>query len=375
MFYANGQKGKAGAKTNWPYPTIVEVTKLVREVSYLYTDSINYLLTNCLNPNMNIGKAFASALYKQFKVSLPEDTKAKIGSLLSAVPDEDTEVVLTLGCKGSARDYYNPDSCWWNGYARSRDVLEYNGGGALRAYNEDGTLIGRAWFLPYEDWIVVFNCYGDGNLQHAQTWASLINKAFGWYAEVVKTDDFSIAVADEDLFVNDAAGVIVGTKPYPRKKVHVRPDVNAPHIYTRPTVKCAVCGLRVSVHNITEIHSPLIHLDSNLVCNYCLNTNIDTISAGKYAGQLALSSQTIFMSDNRTYYYKDPEVYCDPFGCWCFTEEAINVNGTLYAPCVIVTDVYGGVHVRGMDTYQYCLSCGKIFPADDPHFTEGCNEN
>lgn len=375
MFYANGQKGKAEAKTNWPYPTVVEVTKLVREVSYLYTDSITYLLTNCINPDMNIGKAFASALYKQFKVSLPEDTKAKIGSLLSAVPDDDTEIVLTLGCEGSARDYYHPDSCWWGRYDRSRDVLEHNGGGALRAYNEDGTLIGRAWFLPYEDWIAVFNCYGDGNLQHAQTWASLINKAFGWYAEVVKTDDFSIDVTYEDLYVNDAAGIVVGTKPCPRKKVHVKPDVNAPPIYTKHTVRCAICDHRVRETDVTEIHSPIINLPrGNLVCTGCFTTYITTVSSGSYAGQLALSGQLVRMS-NRTYYYEDPEVYQDSLGLWCFTKDAIKVNGTLYAPDNVLTDVYGNFHAQGTHTWRRCYGCRKIFPAYDPHLTEDCNEN
>ena len=43
---------------------------------------------------------------------------------------------------------------WWGDFERSRDVLEYNGGGAIRAYNEDDELVGRVWFLPYEDHIL-----------------------------------------------------------------------------------------------------------------------------------------------------------------------------------------------------------------------------
>src|SRR5690606_23608261 len=119
-------------------------------------------------------------------------------------------------------------------------------------------------------------------------------------AEVVKTNDFSIDVTFEDLYINDAAGVIVGTKPYPRKKVHVKPDVNAPPIYTKHLFKCAICGDHVT--DVTEIHSPLINLPrGNLVCTYCFNTFITTVSSGSYAGQLALSGQLVRMN-NRTYY-------------------------------------------------------------------------
>src|SRR5690606_36631781 len=162
MFFSNGLEGntkKTWATNEWPHTTVAAIAEVVRPLlpdSSIPAGNI-YIVLAAMSPNMRPGKAFAKAFYQHNQIKLSAEIKAQIGQLLSSVKDEKLTLRLTLGCSGSSWEYYHADSCWWGDFERSRDVLEYNGGGAIRAYNEDDELVGRVWFLPYKDHIILFN--------------------------------------------------------------------------------------------------------------------------------------------------------------------------------------------------------------------------
>jgi hypothetical protein len=128
---------------------------------------------------MRPGKAFSKTIFKLWGIKLSSKTIAEVGNLIAALPEEPLTLRLTLGCDGTREEYYNDRSCWWTNFPRARDILHFNGGGAVRAYNEVNELVGRVWFLPYEDHILLFNSYGNGALEHIYTWGVLVEQHLG----------------------------------------------------------------------------------------------------------------------------------------------------------------------------------------------------
>src|SRR5690606_22986679 len=184
-----------------------------------------------LDQDMRPGKAFAKTIFKWWGIKLSPKTIAEVGNLIAALPEEPLTLRLTLGCDGTREEYYNDRSCWWTNFPRARDILHFNGGGAIRAYKNE-ELIGRAWFLPYEDWIVLFNFYGQGALQHAQTWMTATSQAFGWITAIQSID---FECSKEDLYVNSPTCVVAGTVPAPRIYA-IKPELDVPYLYSKKEI-------------------------------------------------------------------------------------------------------------------------------------------
>lgn len=132
--------------------------------------------------NMKPGKAYAKYLYERFSLKISESHKAEIGQKIKGTTNEQTIIFkVTLGCEGEASEYYHRSSCYWGEYSMSRDYIESNHGGAVRAY-VDNRIIGRVWFLPYngenlKDGMILFNAYGKDELQHIHKWGEMLAQA------------------------------------------------------------------------------------------------------------------------------------------------------------------------------------------------------
>src|SRR5690606_8313511 len=142
-------------------------------------------------------------------------------------------------------EYYNDRSCWRTNFPRGRDTLQFNGGGAMRAYiHED--LSGRASVLPHEDWTVLFNAGGQGALQHAETWMTCTIPAPDWITAIQITD---FECSKEDLYVNSPTCVVAGTVPASRI-YSIKPELDVPYLYSKKERRCENCGDRFPEENV-----------------------------------------------------------------------------------------------------------------------------
>ena len=317
-----------------------------------------------LDQDMRPGKAFAKTIFKWWGIKLSPKTIAEVGNLIAALPEEPLTLRLTLGCDGTREEYYNDRSCWWTNFPRARDILHFNGGGAIRAYKNE-ELIGRAWFLPYEDWIVLFNFYGDGTLQHAQTWMAVTSQAFGWITAIQSID---FECSKEDLYVNSPTCVVAGMVPAPRIYA-IKPELDVPYLYSKKERRCENCGDRFPEENVRFMESTLI--EPGYYCENC-EQNMLQITAGSYVGEWCFYNSAVFL-DDEVYFHGDQEIMLDPYGNWCRCADAIRVGEFYYAPMSLVLDEYGTPHPRNGGTWQRCGCCGKIYPRGDEHF-DHCSE-
>ena len=248
-------------------------------------EGIAEILEN-LDQDMRPGKAFAKTIFKWWGIKLSPKTIAEVGNLIAALPEEPLTLRLTLGCDGTREEYYNDRSCWWTNFPRARDILHFNGGGAIRAYKNE-ELIGRAWFLPHEDWIVLFNFYGQGALQHAQTWMTVTSQAFGWITAIQSID---FECSKEDLYVNSPTCVVAGTVPAPRI-MPSNPNWMCP-ISILKRIRCENCGDRFPEENVRFMENTLI--EPGYYCENC-EQNMLQITAGSYVGSGVSPIQQCFL--------------------------------------------------------------------------------
>lgn len=368
MLLEDGLTGETKTTGRWTDSIVGQVVDLLNSNDDLYQQYGRFsfvFVENVLNsliPDMKPGKAFAKQLVKA-GVKLPKTLVAEVGNILASMPEDDVTLLLTFGSEGDRSEYYNSRSCWWTDFPRSRDVLLHNGGGAIRAYRS-GTLIGRVWFLPVDDWLVLFNFYGEGSLQHAQTWAAATSQAFGWITAVQSTD---FPVAKRDLYTNSTTVVVAGERIAPRIE-SVRLEVeSAPYIYATPRVPCERCGTAYEVGEMEEFNG--MFLDGY----YCWSCRQDfrRISAGEYEGEWCHVDDTVDVA-YQTYYYTDSSIHHDPLGRTCLLEDAIEVDSELYAPYSVVYDVYKTPHVRDSGTYFRCPHCRKYYPISDREHLDSC---
>lgn len=126
----------------------------------------------------NFAKRLSSFAYKKYKTKISTDLLSQIGCIArDHSTSVSTVIEITRDLNQSAGYFYHEDSCWWGGYSSSRCTLKTNGGFALRAFNAEGYVSGRAWIMPLRrnereilaptfntvtpDAFVVFNGYGD----------------------------------------------------------------------------------------------------------------------------------------------------------------------------------------------------------------------
>lgn len=364
------EHGKTGVTTSrsgvwWTMPLLRQLCDAVQADDPVWGTSVSLssiaeILEN-LDQDMRPGKAFSKTIFKLWGIKLSSKTIAEVGNLIAALPEEPLTLRLTLGCDGTREEYYNDRSCWWTNFPRARDILHFNGGGAIRAYKND-ELIGRAWFLPYEDWIVLFNFYGQGALQHAQTWMTVTSQAFDWITAIQSID---FECSKEDLYVNSPTCVVAGTVPAPRIYA-IKPELDVPYLYAKKEIRCENCGHRFPEENVHFMEDTLI--EPGYYCENC-ERNLLQITAGSYVGEWCFSNSVVYL-DDEIYFHGDQEIMLDPYGIWCRCADAIQVGEFYYAHQSLVMDEYGTPHPRNRDTWQRCEWCGKIYPRRDEHFAQ-----
>lgn len=338
MFYENNLRGTTKptfAASSIPRIITDQITELLLTLEYdeeFYNKewvirSRTAETINKLDPRLRPGKAFCNTYKKDYKVTIPPAIKTKIGNILGVVPDQEMSLLLTLGCEGYSEDYYHRDSCWWGDFERSRDVLEHNGGGAIRAYDSNGELVGRVWFIPYKEWIVVFNSYGDRLLQHTSTWGGLIEQAFGW--TVTEHPCVEFGCGSEDLYVNSGKSLIVGPTKFvgDTDYLTLEIDTDAPYTYSYRKEECLICGNYHHEDSMYYVYSLLV--DEGYYCEYCFYERLTALSAGAYEGEIAYRDDAVLC--NGEYYYHT-EIVTDSFGNEYYSEDGVEINGEWYAP-------------------------------------------
>jgi len=106
---------------------------------------------------------------------------------------------------GSAGNYGNSRSCWWqNGdYSAGRPSLHEAGGYACRTFDEQGNFAGgRCWIVPIPEGHLIFNAYGLQLKEFAKLLSSM------WKCHYVRVD----VDRPKDIYINADDGFILGMK-------------------------------------------------------------------------------------------------------------------------------------------------------------------
>jgi len=289
---------------------------------------------------MRPGKAVAKAIKDRYHAKIDA---SEIGNILAQSRIKyDVRVRVTLGCDGEASEYYHSKSCYWGEYSASRDYIEYNGGGAIRLYDQKtNDLMGRAWFLPVNDGIVLFNAYGANGFDHIDAWGALVAKAFEEHYKVIRFD----VLCDESFYLNTGRCVFIGD-------IAKMPDTYDYEMKEPPTFKyasgtpCTNCG------NIGYSSESLYYVeDGNYVCENCFE------------------NYYVYIEEWDEYHHID---YCvcvrhGQSSEWFHedSENIVKVDSEYYHIDDVIEDVDGDYHIVGEDTYFICNVDGNVYPICD----------
>lgn len=106
---------------------------------------------------------------------------------------------------GSAGNYGNSRSCWWQdgAYSAGRPSLHEAGGYACRTFDEQGKFAGgRCWIVPIPEGHLIFNAYGLQLKEFAKLLSSM------WKCAHVNVD----VSRPSDIYINGDDGFILGVK-------------------------------------------------------------------------------------------------------------------------------------------------------------------
>lgn len=128
-------------------------------------------------------KRVAKWLYQKHGIKLSAQQLSIIGNKVSAHCERNIQYTFdfTSSLDWDAGDFGDDGSCFWSCRAGARDMLEENGGKAVRFYTDDGRGYARAWLAPVDNGWIVFNGYGLESLQIARIlshyWGAYYKKA------------------------------------------------------------------------------------------------------------------------------------------------------------------------------------------------------
>lgn len=315
------------------------------------TEHADQLLAYLESTDMRIGRAISRWFHMEMGIDLTEDEKTKIGSELSnaSVATEKFTVKVTFGCDGSADDYYHGSSCYWGGYESSRDYIEYNGGGAVRIYDdESGEIIGRVWFMPYKDdgldGLVLFNSYGNGEFDHIVSWGPIVSKLYGtkWskiHYHVETTANF---------FQNSHNCVFIGDGEVHQNSLY-RHHLSEPDEWVYSGLRiCDCCGRGWYDDDITYSE-----YNDQYICDYCLHRNyvyVEEIS--DYA--LTEDCVEVYIPGNRYHNWQ-----------WFLigSDDITEINGTWYHIDNCIVDYYGNLYAPDdTESWFTCAHDNEIYP-------------
>lgn len=311
-------------------------------------------------PNKNERKAvsFSKWLKQNHNYKLSADLKSKIGNYFKLPDKRQIKVVFSMGCAGTASEYYHEDSCYWGSFASSRDLIEHNLGGAIRIYDvESGEIISRSWFLPYSgddltNGFIMFNTYGSGDLDHSRTVADLVVATLG--ANLQETSLYLDYDGDDLIYLNSRTTFFIGAvwDKYNKPRANVALDVPDEFKYGNRGEYCEQC--ETYGHNEDDMYY-VEHLGYS-ICDYCLRRDFTWVER----------------SDD--YLPNDEVIEIRYNGYWTYfdinDDDLIVIDGEHYHMDDCIEDVHGNYYAPGDTDSWVELDSGEIYPADECVYNE-----
>lgn len=361
--------------------TASTITQTVNRI--VYSNTIRYWID--LEPAMKPAKAIAKHVKQEFDIKLDNATKEKIGQYLKPPDPRKIAVRFSLGCAGESYEYYHEDSCYWGCYAKSRDIIEASQGGAVRMYSinefDDEQIIARSWFVPYTgegmNGIVIFNAYGDGELQKIDRQGDIIARVLDTQSQLT-----SMHVNTDDIFINTCRTMLLGSVQDPNvESVRIYVQLEEPYDleYAEDMYRCDDCG--------EYCHEDYLHGvcgGDRTVCDDCLQGYYYVENGQhRYRYEYWPEDDVIYVQ-GECYHMDDESIVCDVHGDYHLcddcgdTWEECSISGEIYPideMCLInyewvhsdyvITDAHGDQHVEGSGTYHECDYDGEYYPDNE----------
>ncbi len=224
----------------------------------------------------------SSLVWKEFRKKLSPEAKSLIGNAIAtAVPTLPSTLFFrfTFGMEGLAKEYYNCNSCLWSEHNYTRDVIQANHGGAIRAYRvflaqekACTELAGRVLFLPAQlenqDGFVLFNSYGEGPLQHTAVWASIVSNLLGLHYYPV-----SMSGLPEGFYTNGGMKQLLVADELPEEEAECTRyrTLSFDHIEDVSPEDCIYCEMATCTRcGRYCLETTYIEFDGEEVCDGCL---------------------------------------------------------------------------------------------------------
>lgn len=297
-------------------------------------------------------KAIKKWLYDTYGINTDQRDLEMLGNVFAAHLSGEITLKLTFGCEGEVHEYYHKGSCWWAEYGQSRDWLEQNGGGAIRAYRS-GKLVGRVWFIPYAhgttEGIILFNAYGQDSLQHVDVWGNLV--ATAWEVQMVM-GNFYPSTCNSEMYVNSSTSALVGTiaaseRTSSRPAFHVNLKTPEP-VYGHEQCTCPWCEESYNLDDLTYVDG------YGDICEGCLEHNF------------------VYSEYCENYIPCDSAQYSNRMGDWIPNNDAVYIvtssrkgcDYILFNDAIKIGKLWYARDDQG-DTWDSCSICGEDFPANE----------
>lgn len=241
------------------------------------------------------GKAMAAHLYKTFGLSMTNELKSEIGSLISRHTDEFTYhfEIIALGSRNfwwwEEGDYGDDGSCYWGEREFARELLVEHEAYAVRIYHEDSHEhgAGRCWLFPIDkNHLVIWNGYMDiyglsrDTLHFANMLSVFLNTQYN------RIDLTNNRESGGILYINNGIGFIVG----PHADKYTSYDLEWP---VEDTVCCVSCDCSVP-------QSQGIVINGEWVCHECRNEHYSRCNSCR-----------VWVNDEFTTEVEGHGTYCD----------------------------------------------------------------
>lgn len=183
-------------------------------------------------------KRLAKWLYQWKNYKISAENLAKIGDIaVNYCNRKETKKYIfdfTQRFDWQDGDFGDGGSCFWNGRAEAREMLEQNNAWAIRFYNQQKNGIGRCWVVPHNEYLVTFNGYGlgDGALVHTRVLAAFFGFAYK------KIGVCNNRKNDGTLWINNGSGYAVGQWPDIANITEVDFQICDPHYKCCESCEC-----------------------------------------------------------------------------------------------------------------------------------------
>lgn len=240
------------------------------------------------------GKAISSHLFKEWGISLDDETKSKIGTVASEGEDNFTyhfEIIkLEDGVWWEDGDFGDGGSCYWGNNSGARDMLVDNGAYAVRTYgNRDDynssyrSGNGRAWLWPLgDDKLIIWNGYmnsGDHYGRETRHFAGMLAEFLGVPHKRINLRNNRDTCGT--LYINSGKGFVIGETPEDFKSYDFAWTDIEQYV-------CERCG--------DSVYEP-IFFHSDAYCEYCYNESFVTCDRCE---EMTWSDESYYVESNNT---------------------------------------------------------------------------